>query len=122
VRLLFDQNLSPRLLALLADLYGGSTHVRNEGLETADDDTVWEYAARHGVAIVLNRASGGLAWVAVRFVKTAHEPLDIRRRPAPPHDNRPEVKGRCRDDRIRKPNSPEVVMQVGPTSAMDRVA
>jgi predicted nuclease of predicted toxin-antitoxin system len=52
VRLLFDQNLSPRLLAILADLYGGSTHVRNEGLEAADDDTVWEYAARHGFAIV----------------------------------------------------------------------
>ena len=52
MRLLFDQNLSPRLLAFLADLYGGSTHVRNEGLEAADDDTVWEYAARHGFAIV----------------------------------------------------------------------
>ena len=52
MRLLFDQNLSPRLLALLADLYGGSTHVRNEGLEAADDDTAWEYAALHGFAIV----------------------------------------------------------------------
>ena len=52
MRLLFDQNLSPRLLAILADLYGGSTHVRNEGLEAADDDTVWEYAARQGFAIV----------------------------------------------------------------------
>jgi predicted nuclease of predicted toxin-antitoxin system len=51
VRLLFDQNLSPRLLAILADLYGGSTHVRNEGLEAADDDTVWEYAARQGFAM-----------------------------------------------------------------------
>ena len=52
MRLLFDQNLSSRLLTILADLYSGSTHVRNEGLETADDDTVWEYAARHGFAIV----------------------------------------------------------------------
>jgi predicted nuclease of predicted toxin-antitoxin system len=52
VRLLFDQNLSPRLLTILADLYSDSTHVRNEGLETADDDTVWEYAVRHGFAIV----------------------------------------------------------------------
>jgi predicted nuclease of predicted toxin-antitoxin system len=52
VRLLFDQNLSPRLLTLLADLHSGSTHVRNEGLQAADDDTVWEYAARHGFAIV----------------------------------------------------------------------
>jgi predicted nuclease of predicted toxin-antitoxin system len=52
VRLLFDQNLSPRLLAILADLYGGSTHVRSEGLESADDGTVWDYAARHGFVIV----------------------------------------------------------------------
>ena len=52
MRLLFDQNLSPRLLAILAALYGGSIHVRNEGLEAADDDTVWEYAASHGFAIV----------------------------------------------------------------------
>ena len=52
MRLLFDQNLSPRLLPILADLYGGSTHVRNEGLEAADDDAVWAYAARHGFAIV----------------------------------------------------------------------
>jgi predicted nuclease of predicted toxin-antitoxin system len=51
VRLLFDQNPSPRLLTILADLHGGSTHVRNEGLQTANDDTVWEYAAHHGFAI-----------------------------------------------------------------------
>jgi predicted nuclease of predicted toxin-antitoxin system len=52
VRLRFDQNLSPRLLTLLADLHSGSAHVRNEGLGAADDDTVWEHAARHGFAIV----------------------------------------------------------------------
>ena len=52
MRLLFDQNLSPRLLTILADIYGGSTHVRNEGLETADDEMVWEHAARHGFVIV----------------------------------------------------------------------
>ena len=44
MRLLVDQNLSPRLVALLADLHAGSTHVRNEGLERADDDAVWAYA------------------------------------------------------------------------------
>ncbi len=52
MRLLFDQNLSPRLVALLADLYGSPTHVRNEGLQRADDDTVWAYAIRHGFVIV----------------------------------------------------------------------
>jgi hypothetical protein len=68
------------------------------------------------------RGSGVFDLVAVRFVKTVDEPFDIGRRPAPPDDNRPEVEGRCRDERIRKPNCPEVVMQMGSTPAMDRVA
>jgi predicted nuclease of predicted toxin-antitoxin system len=52
VRLLLDQNLSPRLLTVLADLYPGSTHVREIGLQAADDETVWQYAITHGFAIV----------------------------------------------------------------------
>jgi len=52
VRLLFDQNLSPRLVGALADQPGGSSHVRDEGLRTAEDDTVWAYAAQHGFVIV----------------------------------------------------------------------
>jgi predicted nuclease of predicted toxin-antitoxin system len=51
VRLLLDQNLSHRLLDLLADLYPGSHHVRDLGLAAADDE-VWSYAAREGLAIV----------------------------------------------------------------------
>ena len=52
MRLLFDQNLSPRLVTLLADLHPNSTHVRNEGLQRADDDAVWAYAIRERFAIV----------------------------------------------------------------------
>lgn len=52
MRLLFDQNLSPRLLVDLVDLHQGCTHVREVGLATADDDVVWRYAAEHGFAIV----------------------------------------------------------------------
>ena len=52
MRLLLDQNLSPRLLTVLGDLYPGSTHVREIGLQAADDDTVWRYAAERGFAIV----------------------------------------------------------------------
>ena len=40
MKLLFDQNLSPRLVHLLADLYPGSTHVRDVGLGEADDVTI----------------------------------------------------------------------------------
>ena len=52
MRFLLDQNLSPRLLADLADLYPGSTHVRDVGLATADDNAVWRYAAEYGLTIV----------------------------------------------------------------------
>jgi uncharacterized protein DUF5615 len=52
VRLLLDQNLSPGLIDLLADLYPGSQHVRNVGLGAANDEQVWSYAAREGLAIV----------------------------------------------------------------------
>ena len=52
MRLLFDQNLSPRLAVLLADLHPGSTHVRDEGLQSADDDVVWDYAMRERCVIV----------------------------------------------------------------------
>ena len=52
MRLLLDQNLSPRLVPALLGLYPASTHVRELGLQTADDDTVWRYAAEHGFAIV----------------------------------------------------------------------
>jgi len=52
VKLLFDQNLSPRLVARLSDLYPQSTHVRDVGLERADDSAVWEHAAEHGFTII----------------------------------------------------------------------
>ena len=52
MRLLFDQNLSPRLTETLQDLYPGSMHTRDIGLESADDATVWTYAKDHGLVIV----------------------------------------------------------------------
>lgn len=51
MKLLFDQNLSPRLPHLLADLYQGSKHVRAVGLRDADDTQVWD-AKQYGFAIV----------------------------------------------------------------------
>jgi predicted nuclease of predicted toxin-antitoxin system len=52
VKLLFDQNLSPRLVALLAVEFPGSQHVRDAGLAAAPDPAVWAYAAAQGLAIV----------------------------------------------------------------------
>jgi hypothetical protein len=39
--LLFDQNLAPRLVARLADIFPASEHVRDVGLATGDDHAVW---------------------------------------------------------------------------------
>jgi predicted nuclease of predicted toxin-antitoxin system len=52
VKLLFDENVSPRLVGLLAGEYPGSTHVRDAGLRGAADSLIWEYARDHGYAIV----------------------------------------------------------------------
>jgi predicted nuclease of predicted toxin-antitoxin system len=52
MKLLFDQNLSPRLTRLLADIYPDSTHVREIGLRDADDLAIWQYARVLGFAIV----------------------------------------------------------------------
>lgn len=52
MRLLFDQNLSPRLVRLLADVYPDCTHVYALGMDRAPDSEVWRYAAAHDYAIV----------------------------------------------------------------------
>lgn len=52
MRLLFDNNLSPRLSAAVADLYPDSVHVRALALQRAPDDDVWEYAREHGYVVV----------------------------------------------------------------------
>jgi predicted nuclease of predicted toxin-antitoxin system len=52
VKLLSDQNLSPNLVARLADIFPQSLHVREAGLERADDLSVWRFALERGFAIV----------------------------------------------------------------------
>jgi predicted nuclease of predicted toxin-antitoxin system len=52
MKLLFDQNLSPRLVNRLADIYVDSVHVREIGLRDADDSMIWDYAKLNGLAIV----------------------------------------------------------------------
>jgi predicted nuclease of predicted toxin-antitoxin system len=52
MKLLFDQNLSPKLVDRLADLFPGSSHVQAVGLDCATDDEVWEYSRMNEFAIV----------------------------------------------------------------------
>lgn len=51
MKLLFDENLSPRLVESLANEFPGSAHVREVGLRGATDSHIWEYAHAHGFAI-----------------------------------------------------------------------
>jgi predicted nuclease of predicted toxin-antitoxin system len=52
VKLLFDQNLSHRLPARLADLFPDSSHVRATALDQASDDQIWNYAKANGYCVV----------------------------------------------------------------------
>ena len=51
MKLLFDQNLSHKLVASLADLFAGSAHVRDLGMATATDHAIWDHAKNAGFTI-----------------------------------------------------------------------
>jgi predicted nuclease of predicted toxin-antitoxin system len=59
MRLLFDQNLSPRLVNTLADLFPESEHVFNLDLDQSPDHEVREYAHRHAFTIVTKDSDFG---------------------------------------------------------------
>ena len=74
MKLLFDQNLSPALVARMADVFPQSLHVRDIGLERAPDDAVWRFALDRGLAIVTKdsdfqersqfaSAAPGIVWI-----------------------------------------------------------
>lgn len=48
MKLLFDENLSHRLVHVLADVYPDSAHVKGIGLLGAEDLRIWEHAAEQG--------------------------------------------------------------------------
>ncbi len=52
MKLLFDQNLSPKLAGFLKDYFDDTVHVQDIGLGTSDDIFVWEYAGSNGFTIV----------------------------------------------------------------------
>ena len=56
MKLLFDQNLSPRLVTALADFFPDSNHVAPLGLGSANDRAVWNYAAQNNFTIVTKDA------------------------------------------------------------------
>ena len=52
MRLLFDQNLSPKLVNHLADLFPESNHVHLLGMDFEEDINIWKYALDNGFVIV----------------------------------------------------------------------
>ena len=52
MKLLFDENVSDRLVKILADVFPDSSHVRTLGLRGAEDQQIWERARKDGFVIV----------------------------------------------------------------------
>jgi predicted nuclease of predicted toxin-antitoxin system len=52
MKLLFDHNLSPKLVAKLVNLYPASSHVALLGLDTSSDLVVWQHAQQAGYCLV----------------------------------------------------------------------
>ena len=52
MKLLFDENLSPRLVELLAADFPGCTHIEFLGMRGATDSAVWDHARENGYTIV----------------------------------------------------------------------
>ncbi|MGY8825177.1 MAG: DUF5615 family PIN-like protein [Candidatus Latescibacterota bacterium] len=59
MKLLLDQNLSPKLIELLKELYPDSAHVSHIGLDQSVDREVWDYARTHRFIIVTKDADFG---------------------------------------------------------------
>jgi len=52
LKLLFDQNISPRIVKRISSNFPDSTQVRYVGLEDASDWNIFEYARRNDFTIV----------------------------------------------------------------------
>jgi predicted nuclease of predicted toxin-antitoxin system len=52
VKLLFDENLSHKLVGILAHDFPGCAHVRDIGLHAAEDRQIWDHARAQGLLVV----------------------------------------------------------------------
>ncbi|TVS18720.1 MAG: hypothetical protein EA417_02425 [Gammaproteobacteria bacterium] len=52
MKLLLDENISPKLVRLLEDIYPSAEHVRDLGLSGESDQIIWKYAQEHGHLLV----------------------------------------------------------------------
>jgi predicted nuclease of predicted toxin-antitoxin system len=52
MKLLFDENISYRVVALVPDIFPGSEQVRRLGLLGKTDRLIWDYARQHNFIVV----------------------------------------------------------------------
>ena len=52
MKLLFDQNLSFKLVSTVTSAFPGSKHIRDFALTRESDDAIWSFAAENGFAVV----------------------------------------------------------------------
>jgi len=52
MKLLFDQNLSPKLAKYFEEHFSTSQHLQDIGFDASDDLAVWEFAQKNGFTIV----------------------------------------------------------------------
>jgi|AGTN01.1.fsa_nt_gi Phage integrase family. len=66
MKLLFDQNRAHRAGSELEDLYPGTKHVRELELDTASDETIWNYALDNEMTL---RRKAGLSDVTIHDLR-----------------------------------------------------
>ncbi len=52
MKLLFDHNISYRIIKIIGDIFPGSKQVRNLNLENSTDSQIWDYAKMNDHCIV----------------------------------------------------------------------
>lgn len=52
MKLLFDENISFRLVEFVADIYPGSSHTNEHHFQKTDDERIWNFAQENGFVIV----------------------------------------------------------------------
>ncbi len=52
MRLLFDHNLSPKLVHLIRDIFPGLSHVHDLGMSEKSDLEIWDFARENNYTIV----------------------------------------------------------------------
>ncbi len=59
MKLLFDHNLSPRLVKALDDVFPGSEHVYHLGMDESEDTEIWQFAKDNYFILVTRDADFG---------------------------------------------------------------